>query len=53
MFILWVLLAAGCGLVASAKGRSGFGWFALGLIMPLIVLIIVACLPAVTSETKK
>ncbi len=43
---LWLGLAVAAGVVGSSKGRSGFGWFLLGLLFSLIALIIVACLPS-------
>lgn len=36
----WLALAIGAGAVASSKGRSGFGYFVLGLFLPLIGLLI-------------
>ena len=45
-FILWCILAVACGVVASSKDRSFFGWFVLGFLFSLIALIVVACLPS-------
>lgn len=44
--ITWLILAAVVWIVASARGRSGFGWFLLSalLISPLLGLILVLCL---------
>lgn len=36
----WLALAIGAGAVASSKGRSGVGYFVLGLFLPLIGLLI-------------
>ena len=44
--IFWLGFAIASGVVASAKGRSGFGWFLLGLLFSFFALIIVACLPS-------
>lgn len=38
--VVWLGLAVGCGVIASSKGRSGFGYFVLGLLLPLIGIII-------------
>ncbi len=40
--VLWIGLAIATGVIASSKGRSGIGYFVLGLIFPLIGLIIAA-----------
>ena len=39
-------LAIGTAVVASAKGRSAFGWLILGCLFSLLALILVACLPS-------
>ena len=47
IFIAWVLLCIGAGAVAHAKGRSGFGYFILALIVsPLIGFLISAAMPS-------
>lgn len=60
IFLLWIGCAVVCSMVASSKGRSGFGWFILGGLFSLLALILVALLPskkqyangvAVSSET--
>lgn len=38
--LAWLGCAIGAGAIASSKGRSGFGYFVLGLILPLIGLLI-------------
>lgn len=40
--ILWLGMAVAAGVIASSKGRSGFGFFILGVFFPLIGLIIAA-----------
>lgn len=54
---LWIVSAVICAvlsaLVASAKGRSGFGWFFLSLIFGIFALIIVACLSSIKSQPKR
>lgn len=40
-FLLWLVAAIVVGVIASGKGRSGFGWFVLGvLISPLLAGIL-------------
>ncbi len=38
--LLWIGLAIASGVIASSKGRSGLGYFVLGLLLPLIGIII-------------
>lgn len=43
---LWLLFAGVVGLVASSRGRTGFGWFVLALVFsPLLMFLLVVCLP--------
>lgn len=45
IFGLYAILAAACGIWASSRGRSGFGWFLLALVLsPLIAFILIAVL---------
>ena len=45
MLATWFVLAVVVGVIASNRGRSGFGWFVLSaLISPLIGLILVLAL---------
>ena len=39
IFILWLLFGIICAVVASRKGRSGFGWFLLGCVLGIFGLI--------------
>lgn len=39
---VWLVLAAVAAIVARAKNRSGFGWFLLTCLLPLLVLVVVA-----------
>lgn len=41
----WLIFAALIGVLASSRGRSGFGWFLLSLLIsPLIAMIVVLIL---------
>jgi len=45
---LWIVFSIVAGIIAGAKGRSGFGYFLLSLILsPLIGLILAAALPRI------
>lgn len=44
--VVWLGLAVAAGVIASSKGRSGFGYFILGLFLPLIGVIIAIGVPS-------
>jgi hypothetical protein len=46
LFLFWFGIAVITGIAASARGRSGFGWFLLGLLFSLLALIAVLVLPS-------
>jgi hypothetical protein len=51
IFVFWLLLALVVGIAAGSRGRSGFGWFILAVILsPLIGLILVLVLPNLRHE---
>lgn len=51
--IFWVLFSIVAGVVASGRGRSGAGYFALSLfISPLVGLILVALLPSLAEKRQ-
>lgn len=53
LFIIWFVLAACVGMFASSKGRSGFGFFLLSVILsPLIVFIIVLVLSPIRAAAE-
>ena len=51
-FVIWFVFAVATGIVASSKGRSGFGWFILGCLFSLIALILVAVLPSQKTSPR-
>lgn len=55
MSVLMLLIASGvfCAGIASAKGRSAFGWFVLGFLFPLISLLALIALPAAAPKEGK
>lgn len=47
MVILWLVMSAFCGWIASQKGRSFLGWLLLGLVLsPLIAIIGLVAVPS-------
>ena len=51
-FVIWFVFAIATAIVASSKGRSGFGWFILGCLFSLIALILVAVLPSQKASPR-
>jgi hypothetical protein len=52
--VIWLGLAIAAGVIASSKGRSGFGYFVLGFFLPLIgVLIAIGMSSAKPIVTKQ
>lgn len=48
IFLVWVVFAVIVAIAASGRGRSGFGWFLLAvLISPLLAFILLLVLPKV------
>ncbi len=53
-FIIWAVFAVAVGMFAGSRGRSGFGWFVLAmLISPLIAFILCAVLRDLRSGADK
>jgi len=50
IFFFWLIFAVVVGVVASSRGRSGFGWFLLAMVVsPLLAFIVVAFLPSLKN----
>ena len=49
--ILWIGFAVVTAIAASGRGRSGGGWFLLGLIFGVFALIAVLVMPRVTPDS--
>jgi Na+/melibiose symporter-like transporter len=45
-FSIWFICAIVAAIVASSRGRSGFGWFLIGCIIGIFAIILVALLPS-------
>lgn len=52
LFLFWFICAVVTGIVASSRGRSGFGWFLLGIPLGIFALILVALLPSLKSPVQ-
>ena len=56
VLIIWILFGIGAAIAASNKGRSGFGWFLLGVLLGpfglIFALLVPAIKPEITSETR-
>lgn len=53
IFIGWIVFSIVAGVVASSKGRSGFGYFLLSLVLsPLIGIILAAALPSLSQAPR-
>ena len=50
VYAVWLLLAVAVGIYAGRKGRSGFGWFVLALLLSPIIAGIFALV--VSDKTK-
>lgn len=53
LVILWLGLSILAGVVASNKGRSGFGFFVLALLLSPLVGFIAALVASPKAETRK
>lgn len=51
--IFWMICAAVTAVIASSKGRSGFGWFLIGALIGIFGLILVACLPSLKPRAQR
>ena len=47
---VWLIAALVCGIIASSKGRNGFGWFCIGLLIGIFGIILLACLPSIKPQ---
>lgn len=48
--IIWLIFAVACAIIANNKGRSGIGWFFLGLVFGIFALIVVAVLSPIGEQ---
>lgn len=44
---IWLLCGVTSAVIAAGKGRNAFGWFALGCLIAIFAIIMVACLPKI------
>lgn len=52
LFLFWVVCGIAAAVVAASKNRSGFGWFALGVLLGPFALLMVGFMPALSSEAE-
>lgn len=51
IFFFWLIASIIVAVAAAARGRTGFGWFVLSLIIsPLLSLILVLVLPSLAGD---
>lgn len=48
--LLWLGIAVVTGMAGAARGRSGFGWFLLGLLFSLLALVAVIVMPSANKD---
>ena len=54
LMFIWFVFAVLTAVIASSKGRTGFGWFLLGALFGIFALILVAILPnLIKRELRK
>lgn len=49
-FVFAVIGALASGFIAMSKDRNALGWAAFGFLLPIIGIIVVACIPAAGSN---
>ncbi|MCM2440712.1 hypothetical protein HGO34_13405 [Agrobacterium vitis] len=49
LFLLWFICGVVTAIIATAKGRSGVGWFFVGLLISIFGIILIACLPSLKA----
>lgn len=45
IFIIWVIFAIVCAMIASEKGQSGILWFMIGMLFGIFSLVAVIFIP--------
>lgn len=54
IFLIWLALAAGVGFLADSRGRNGFGFFLLSVVLsPLLGLVIVLVIKNIKEDEAK
>ncbi len=49
-FFFWLIFAIVVAIIAGSRGRSGFGWFLLAMVIsPLLAVLLVALLPSLKA----
>lgn len=50
LFWIWVAFGVVCAFVAPSRGRSGLGWFFLGVLFSVFALIVLLALPSKAEQ---
>ena len=53
LVIVWVLFGVACAVIATNKGRSGFGWFILGFLLGPFGFILALVVPKNQEVVEK
>lgn len=53
LLFAWFICAIFCAIVASNKGRSGFGWLIVGAIFGIFGLLLAVGMPALDQSQRK
>lgn len=52
-FIVWLVFGGICAAIASSRGRSGAGWFFIGLFLGFLGILLVLVLPNLKEERRR
>ena len=54
LLVIWLLIAVVTAIIASSKGRDGFGWFLIAILLGPFALILSMAMPkVVTGEHRR
>ena len=53
ILVLWLICAVVTAVIANSKGRSGAGWFCVGLLIGIFGIVLAACLPAIDQRPEE
>jgi hypothetical protein len=52
LFLFWIVCGIAAAVVGSSKGRSGFGWFLIGIFLGPLALLMVGFMPALPDQAQ-
>lgn len=50
IIIIWIICGFVTAVIAAGKGRSGFGWLLVGLLLGIFGVILIACMPSLKPQ---